>query len=72
MIQENLLQRLKEHLPVIINYGKGYFTNKDIKNYAKWDNKQNRYVDDTGVWDTELLIEIAKGNVENTKLEIEE
>ena len=72
MTQEKLLKQLMEHKPVIINYGKGILSNNDIKDYATWDDKINAYRDDTGIWKTELLIEIAKGKVENTKLEIGE
>ena len=70
MKQEDLLKRLKEHQPIIINYGKGYFTNSDIKEYATWNEKINAYMDSTGIWDTRLLIEIAKNNVESTRIEI--
>lgn len=72
MKQEDLLQRLKEHLPIIINYEKGFITDEDIKDYATWDKEQQKYTDETGVWDTKLLIDIAKGKVENISLEIGE
>lgn len=68
--QRDLLKQLEEHKPIIINYGKGYYTEEDIKDYAKWDDKLNTYRDETGIWKIELLIDIAKGYVEGTKLEI--
>lgn len=67
-----MLQRLKEHKPIIINYGKGILTDEDVKDYATWDDEIQKYRDDTGIWSTELLLEIIKGNVENTKIEIGE
>ena len=70
MTQKNLLKQLEEHKPIIINYGKGYYTDEDLKDYAKWDEEKNTYKDDTGIWKIELLIDIAKGYVEGTKLEI--
>ena len=72
MTQNELLQRLKEHNPIIINYGKGILTDEDVKDYATWDDEIQKYRDDTGIWSTELLLEIIKGNVENTKIEIGE
>ena len=66
------MQRLKEHKPIIINYGKGILTDEDVKDYATWDDEIQKYRDDTGIWSTELLLEIIKGNVENTKIEIGE
>ncbi len=72
MKQEDLLKRLKEHLPIVVNYGKGYFSNKDIKEPAYWDDNYNAYTSDTGIWDTKLLIEIAQGLVEDTTIELEE
>lgn len=67
---ENLLKKLKEHETIVVNYGKGDFTNKDVKELAIWDERLNRYVGITGVWSTELLIEIANGLVPNTSLEL--
>lgn len=58
--------------PITINYGKGFLSDNDIKDYAIWDDEIKAYRDGTGIWDTKLLIEIAKGNVEGMKLEIGE
>ena len=43
MTQKNLLKQLEEHKPIIINYGKGYYTDEDLKDYAKWDEEKNTY-----------------------------
>ena len=67
---EGLLKKLKEHQPIVVNYGKGDYSNKDIKELALWNEEANRYCSITGVWSTELLIEIAKGLVPNTSLEL--
>lgn len=72
MKQENLLKKLREHQPIIVNYGKGYISDEDIKEKAIWDNNKNAYISETGIWDTKLLIEIARGEVENTTIEIGE
>lgn len=71
MKQEGLLKRLREHQPIVINYGKGYFTNQDIKEYATWDWSIGKYRDTTGIWDTKLLLEIARGEVPGTTIEVE-
>ena len=72
MKQEDLLKRLKEHQPIVVNYGKGYFSDSDIKEDAIWDEEINAYRSETGIWDTKLLIEIAQGKVGGMKLELEE
>lgn len=72
MKQEDLLKRLKEHQPIVVNYGKGILSDKEIKEPAYWDEEKNMYASETGYWDTKLLIEIAQGKVEDTKLELEE
>ena len=72
MKQEDLLKKLKEHHPIVVNYGKGYFSDNEIKESAYWDESINAYRSETGIWDTKLLIEIAQGKVDETKLELEE
>lgn len=69
MKQESLLKKLREHQPIVINYGKGIITDKDIKDYATWDDEVQSYKDETGIWDIELLIDIAKGKVEEAFIE---
>lgn len=66
------LEAINKKEPITINYGKGFLSDDDIKDYAKWDDEIKAYRDETGIWDTKLLIEIAKGNVEGMKLEIGE
>ena len=66
------LETINNKEPITINYGKGFLSDKDIKDYATWDDEIKAYRDETGIWDTKLLIEIAKGNVEGTKIEIGE
>lgn len=70
MKQEDLLKRLQEHKPIVVNYGKGYFTTDDVKEKAVWDDEIKAYISDTGIWDIKLLIDILQGKVENTKLEV--
>lgn len=64
------LEAINNKQPIIINYGKGYFTDNDIKDYATWDYEKQAYTDETGIWNNELLIEIAKGEVEGMRLEL--
>ncbi len=72
MKQEDLLKKLKEHQPIIVNYGKGFISDGDVKEKAEWDEEINAYRSETGIWDTKLLIEIAQGKVDDTSLELEE
>lgn len=71
MKPENLLQKLKEHKPIVVNYGKGQLSGEDIKEPAYYDEDIKKYVSETGIWDTNLLIEIARGEVEDTSIELE-
>lgn len=64
------LEAIKNKQPIIINYGKGFILDKEIKDYASWDYEEGKYRDETGTWNTELLIDIAKGKVEGTRLEV--
>jgi len=68
--QKDLLERLKEHKPIIVNYGKSIYTEEDVLEPATWDEEKQKYYSETGYWSNELLIEILKGKVENTTLEI--
>lgn len=67
---EKYLETIRNKQPIIINYGKGFISDKEIKDYASWDYEEGKYRDETGMWNTELLIDIAKGKVEGTRLEI--
>ena len=69
---EELKVAIEQHKPLLVNYGKGYFTDKDILDHATWDESIGKYRDDTGIWDTKLLLEIAQGKVDDTTLELEE
>ena len=67
---KKLKDAIKNHEPIIVNYGKGYFTNEDIKEITFWSKDKNRYVSETGQWSTELLLDIIKGKVENLSIEL--
>ena len=71
-MMKKIFNHLKEHKPIIVNYGKGYFTNNEIKEVAYYDEKMQKYRSETGIWSNQLLREIAKGEVENTSIEIGE
>lgn len=64
------IEAINNKQPIIINYGKGLLSDNYIKDYATWDYELGKYTDETGQWDTELLIDIAKGIVEGATLEI--
>ena len=67
-----LLNAIENKRPLIINYGKGKLSNNDIKDYAYWNDERQAYVDETGYWDIELLLDIAKGEIENIRIELGE
>ena len=71
MNKENLLQRLKEHKPIIVNYGKSK-DGKDIKELAMWDEKIKRYRSETGIWDSRLLLDILYDKAGEYKLEYDD
>ena len=64
------MQWMENKKPIIINYGKGYFSDKEIKEKAEYDYSIGKYRDSTGIWEMKLLLEIARGEVKNTKIEI--
>ena len=71
MKQEDLLKKLKNHSPLVINFGKGYFTEEDIKEKIYWNNEKKEYVGESSiVWKLNILLEIARGEVENTTFEV--
>lgn len=57
---------IKNKSSFIVNYG------DNIKELSYWDEEKQLYGSDTGYWSFELLYEIAKGEVENTTIEIEQ
>lgn len=69
---EELKVAIEEHKPIVVNYGKGTLSDREIKDYAEWDEEIGKYRDSTGIWDTKLLLEIAQGKVEDKTLELEE
>ena len=66
---KDLLTRLEDHKPIIVNYGKGFLSDKEIKEESVWDDSKKAYISQTGTWDINLLIEIALGNVEGVSIE---
>ena len=71
MTKEAIFKTLKEHKPIIINYGKGYLSDKIIKEVAYYDDTIQKYRSETGIWGNQLLREILNGEVKNTKIEME-
>lgn len=68
---EKIFKHLHEHKPIIINYGKGYFSEEDIKEQAYYDEDIQKYRSETGIWGNNLLRQIARGEVEETRIELE-
>lgn len=65
------VEAIKNHKPIVINYGKGTITDDEIKDYATWDEKEQAYRDETGVWTKEnILIDIAEGRVPYATIEL--
>lgn len=69
---EELIKVINNKEDFIVNYGKGYFSDEEVKEKAYWDKDIKAYRSSTGIWGMELLYQIAKGEVENTKIEIKE
>lgn len=67
---EKIFNCLKEHKPIIINFGKGYFSDEDIKEEVYFDEKIQKYRSDTGIYSNKIIREIAKGEVKDTTIEI--
>lgn len=65
-------EAIKNHEPIIINYGKGYITQEDIKEVTLWNSEKNRYISETGQWSADLLQDIARRNVPNVSIELME
>lgn len=68
---EKIFNHLKEHKPIVVNYGKGYFSDEDIKEKAYYDEDIQKYRSETGIWGNKLLRQIARGEVEETRIELE-
>ena len=69
---EELIKTINNKESFIVNYGKGFLSDKEVKEKAYWDEEKKAYRSETGVWSMELLYQIAKGEVENIKIEIGE
>lgn len=67
---EKIFNHLKEHKPIIVNYGKGYISDDDVKEPAYFDEEIQKYRSDTGIWGNKLLREIARGEVEGYSIEL--
>lgn len=71
MMTKNLIfNHLQEHKPIIINFGKGFLSNEDIKETSYYDKTIQKYRSETGIWSNKLIREIVNGEVENTSIEI--
>lgn len=68
---EKIFKHLHEHKPIIINYGKGYLSGEDIKEQAYYDENIQKYRSETGIWGNNLLRQIVRGEVEETRIELE-
>lgn len=66
---EKIFNHLKEHKPIIVNWGKSDFTGEDIKEEAYYDESIQKYRSETGIWGNKLLREIARGEVEGYSIE---
>lgn len=61
----------KNKKPIIINMGKGNLSDEEIKEKLIWDDNLKTYVgEEIGIWNLKLLYEIARGEVENFKIEM--
>lgn len=67
-----IFKHLQEHKPIVINMGKGYLSDNDIKEDAWYDEEIEKYRSDTGVYSNKLIREIVNGEVEDTTIEIGE
>lgn len=69
---KKIKEAIDNHEPIVVNYGKGYITQEEIKEVTFWNSEKNRYISETGQWSTELLHDIARGNVPNVSIELME
>lgn len=70
MTTEKIFNHLKEHKPIIVNYGKGYITGEDVKEESYYDKTLQKYVSPTGIWGNKVLREIARGEVKGYSIEL--
>lgn len=55
---KNLLEAIKQRKPLIMDLG------DNILLYMKWDAEKNVYVDEMGMTDMNLILQIIKGEIE--------
>lgn len=67
---EKIFEHLKEHKPIIVNYGKSFFGDKDIKEEAYFDEEIQKYRSETGIWGNKTLREIARGEIKGYSIEL--
>ena len=61
----------KNKKPIIINMGKGILSDEEVKEKLIWNEDLKTYVgEEIGIWSLKLLYEIARGEVDNFKIEI--
>ena len=65
-----LEEAIKNKKSIIVNYGKGYSTSKNILEPAYWNEEKGTFISETGVWSLKLLYEIARGEVDDTTIEL--
>ena len=71
MMTDIVFNHLKEHKPIVVNYGKGFLSDEDIKEKAYYDEEIKKYRSETGIWGNKLLREIVRGEVEGMSVEVE-
>ena len=68
---KKVFEHLSQHKAIVVNYGKGQLSGEDIKEPAYYDENIQKYVSETGIWSNGLLRQIARGEVEDTSIELE-
>lgn len=71
MKKEEILNNLKLHKSIIVNYGKGIISDEEIKETAYYDESIQKYRSETGIWSNKLLRDILENKIENIKIELE-
>ena len=71
MMTEKIFNHLKEHKPIIVNYGKGIIKpEEDVKEECYYDESIQKYRGNFGIWSNKLLREIARGKIKGITIEI--
>ena len=71
MTKDLIFKHLQEHKPIVINMGKGFLSDNDVKEDVWYDEEIQKYRSDTGVYSNKLIREIVNGEVPNTTIEID-